>query len=81
LFPSSVKGVGGALVQRDFQRPSDCGTLVYLNCDRGLDAALDRLKASGLGGLVLGKTEVPGGHGWIACIRDTEGNHVALHEH
>ena len=22
-----------------------------------------------------------GGFGWIACVRDTEGNHVALHEH
>ena len=81
MFPSSVKGVGGCLVQREFQRPSDCGALVYLNCDKGLDAAIDRLKASGQGALVLGKQAVPGGFGWIACIRDTEGNHVALHEH
>ena len=81
MFPSSVKGVGGCLVQRDFQRPSDCGVLVYLNCDSGLDAAIARLKASGQGALVLSKREVPGGFGSIACIRDTEGNHVALHEH
>jgi predicted enzyme related to lactoylglutathione lyase len=81
MFPSSVKGVGGCLVQRDFQRPSDCGALVYLNCDNGLDDAIERLEASGQGGLVLGKTAVPGGFGWIACVRDTEGNHVALHEH
>jgi predicted enzyme related to lactoylglutathione lyase len=81
MFPSSVKGVGGCLVQRDSQRPSDHGVLIYLNCDRGLDAAVDRLKASGIGALVLSKREVPGGFGWIACVRDTEGNHVALHEH
>ena len=81
MFPSSVKGVGGCLVQRDFQRPSDCGVLVYLNCDSGLDAAIARLQASGQGALVLSKREVPGGFGWIACVRDTEGNHVALHEH
>jgi predicted enzyme related to lactoylglutathione lyase len=81
MFPSSVKGVGGCLVRRDFQRPSGNGALVYLNCDSGLDAAIERLKASGQGGLVLGKREVPGGFGWIACVRDTEGNHVALHEH
>jgi uncharacterized protein len=81
LFPSSPKGVGGGLVQRDFQRPSDCGVLVYLNCDSGLDAAIARLNESGQGKLVLGKREVPGGFGWIACVRDTEGNHVALHEH
>lgn len=81
MFPSSVKGVGGCLVQRDFQRPSENGALVYLNCDSGLDAALERLIDSGIGKLVLGKREVPGGFGWIACVRDTEGNHVALHEH
>jgi len=81
LFPSSVKGVGGTLVQRDSRRPSDGGALIYLNCDSGLDAALNRLKASGQGGLVLSKREVPGGYGWIACVRDTEGNHVALHQH
>ena len=81
MFPSSVQGVGGCLVQRDFQYPSENGALVYLNCDSGLDAAVDRLKASGQGALVLGKREVPGGFGWIACVRDTEGNHVALHEH
>ena len=81
LFPSSPAGVGGGLVQRDFQRPSDCGVLVYLNCDSGLDAAIARLQASGQGALVLSKREVPGGFGWIACVRDTEGNHVALHEH
>lgn len=81
IFPSSIKGVGGALVQRDFQRPSDSGALVYLNCDSGLDSAVERLKASGQGALVLGKREVPGRFGWIACMRDTEGNHVAHHEH
>ena len=81
MFPSSVQGVGGCLVQRDFQYPSENGALVSLNCDSGLDAAVDRLKASGHGALVLSKREVPGGFGWIACVRDTEGNHVALHEH
>ena len=77
----SLAPARGGLVQRDFQRPSDCGVMIYLNCDSGLDAALERLKASGQGGLVLSKREVPGGFGWIACVRDTEGNHVALHEH
>ena len=81
LFPSTPKGVGGGLVQRENQQPSDNGALIYLNCDTGLDAALDRLKTSGQGALILTKRAVPGGFGWIACIRDTEGNHVALHEH
>lgn len=57
MFPSSVKGVGGCLVQRDFQRPSENGALV------------------------LSKREMPGGFGCIACVRNVEGNYVALHEH
>ncbi len=81
MFSSSPTAVGGCLVRRDFQKPSDCGVLVYLNCDSGLEAALDRVKASGLGAVVLEPRAVPGGFGHIACVRDTEGNHVALHQH
>jgi uncharacterized protein len=81
MFPSTPTAVGGCLVRRDTQKPSDCGALVYLNCDSGLEAAIARVKASGLGAVVLGPQPVPGGFGHIACIRDTEGNHVALHQH
>ncbi len=81
MFPSTPTAVGGCLVRRDNQKPSDCGVLVYLNCDSGLDAALARVRASGLGAVVLGPRPVPGGFGNIACIRDTEGNHVGLHSH
>jgi uncharacterized protein len=24
---------------------------------------------------------VPGGHGYFACVRDSEGNHIGLHSH
>jgi predicted enzyme related to lactoylglutathione lyase len=81
FFPCDAKGVGGALIDRASQRPSEGGALIYLNCDGGLDAALERLRASGQGAVVLGKRAVPGGFGYVACIRDSEGNHVALHEH
>jgi predicted enzyme related to lactoylglutathione lyase len=80
LFPSSQDGVGGALVHRPSQQPSGGGTMVYLNVDGQLDAALDRALAAGAS-LLMPKTAVPGDHGHFACIRDTEGNHVGLHSH
>ncbi len=71
-------GVGGALVQRDFQQPSDAGTIVYLSCDGDLNVVIERVVAAG-GTVLLPKTPVPGGFGHFCCIQDTEGNHVGLH--
>ncbi len=81
LFASSQTGVGGALIHRDQQPPSSCGSLVYLNCDSGLASALDRMTAGKRGQVVVPITPVPGGLGIFAVIRDSEGNHVGLHEH
>jgi predicted enzyme related to lactoylglutathione lyase len=79
LFPADQEGTGGTLVKRTFQKPG-AGTMVYLNCDGDLDDVLSRVP--GAGGLVLmPKTAVPGGYGYFACFRDTEGNHVGLHSH
>jgi uncharacterized protein len=80
IFASDPKGTTGTLVKRNLQRPGRAGTMVYLNCDGDLDGVLLRLPAAG--GLVLvPKTEVAGGHGYFACIRDSEGNHIGLHSY
>jgi predicted enzyme related to lactoylglutathione lyase len=80
LFPVDETGTGGTLVKRVFHKPGATGPMVYLNCDGDLDAALARVPHAG--GLVLmPKTEVPGGYGHFACLRDTEGNHIGLHSH
>ena len=79
IFPSAKEGVGGALVQRPQQQPALDGTLVYLSTDGLLDEALARTDALG-GAILVGKTPVPGGSGHFAVIRDTEGNHVGLHD-
>ncbi|WP_263411020.1 VOC family protein [Terriglobus tenax] len=71
-------GTGGALVQRDFQKPSGQGTIVYLTCKGDLDPVLVRVTAKG-GNIIIPKTAIPGGFGHYACIRDTEGNLVGLH--
>ena len=81
LFPSSTAGVGGALVQRESQQPSACGPLVYLNVDSGLAAALERMESGKRGVVIVPITKVPGGKGFYAVVRDSEGNHVGLHEH
>lgn len=78
MFPKDEAGTGGALVQRDFQRPSEQGTIVYLSCKGDLSPVLERVVAKG-GSVLVPKTSVPGGFGHFACIRDTEGNTVGLH--
>jgi len=78
IFPYANGGTGGMLVQRRRQKPGPDGAVVYLNCNGKLDAVIGRVAATG--GLILqSKTEITGGFGWSACIRDTEGNHVGLH--
>lgn len=79
IFASEQTGTGGTLISRKYQKPG-AGTLVYLNCDGDLDDVIARVpKAGGL--ILMPKTEVPGGHGHFACIRDSEGNHIGLHSH
>jgi predicted enzyme related to lactoylglutathione lyase len=80
IFMSSKEGVGGTLVQRADQPPSDSGVLIYLNADGILADAVARVPKIG-GKVLVPITEIPGGFGRYAVLRDTEGNRIALHEH
>ena len=80
IFASDPTGTGGMLVKRSVRRPGRNGALVYLNCDGILDAVLARVSRAG-GLILMPKTEVPGGYGHFACMRDSEGNHIGLHSH
>jgi predicted enzyme related to lactoylglutathione lyase len=80
IFMSSKEGVGGTLVQRADQSPSDSGVLIYLNADGVLADAVARIPKIG-GTVLVPVTEIPGGFGRYAVLRDTEGNRIALHEH
>lgn len=53
-------------------------TLVYLHAGVSLDAALQRVIASG-GKIVMPKTTLPDGLGLMAHILDVDGNRVGLH--
>jgi predicted enzyme related to lactoylglutathione lyase len=78
LFASAVEqGVGGALVRRPGREPTESGVIVYLDADGKLDASLARVERAG-GRVVMGKTDI-GPPGFIALVRDTEGNLVGLH--
>jgi predicted enzyme related to lactoylglutathione lyase len=77
LFPYVPGGVGGALVKGPPLSPSLDGTVVYLDTRGELDACLARVSAAG-GAVLMPRTDI-GDPGFIAFIRDTEGNRVGLH--
>jgi predicted enzyme related to lactoylglutathione lyase len=79
IFPyEEGPGVGGALITDPNRKPSADGVLPYLNTTGRLDAALAAVPKA-RGEIILPKTDI-GGPGYIAVIRDTEGNLIGLHE-
>lgn len=77
IFPMADGGVGGALV-RDASHPVDGGgSVVYFDATGKLDACLDRVSGAG-GAVVQARTSI-GPAGFIALVRDSEGNTVGLH--
>jgi predicted enzyme related to lactoylglutathione lyase len=77
MFPADRPGVGGALIAAPDRKAAAEGTLIYLDATGKLDAALARVADLG-GQVVLPRTSI-GAPGFIALVRDTEGNVVGLH--
>jgi predicted enzyme related to lactoylglutathione lyase len=77
IFPASREDTSGALVQEAGRTPSTEGTLIYLDAAGRLDDCLARVARAG-GAVVSGRTDI-GDPGYVAVLRDTEGNLVALH--
>ena len=78
VFPYEAPAVSGCISLIQGHQPSTAGTVVYLNADPDLDAALARVSPAG-GKVVVPKTALPPGMGHYARIQDTEGNLVGLH--
>jgi len=79
VFSSSETGVGGCLLAGPgTPEPARQGSLVYLNAEPSLDAALARVEAAG-GRITTPKVQLPGDMGVFAHVTDTEGNRVGLH--
>ena len=74
----SREAVAGCLISDPRRQPSaDSGVLVYLDTSPDIDGCLSRAGAAG-GSVVLPRTDL-GDPGFIAIVRDSEGNHVGLH--
>lgn len=71
------QALSGALIKDSRRRPSADGSLIYLNAAGKLDACLERVAKAG-GTVLMPKTEI-GDPGFIALVRDTEGNTLGLH--
>lgn len=78
MLPADDKAVSGCLIQGEGFTPSEQGSVLYLNAEPSLDAALARASAAG-GRVALDKTALPDDLGVFAHIIDSEGNRIGLH--
>ncbi|MBD9663466.1 hypothetical protein FB547_108211 [Variovorax beijingensis] len=79
VFPYDKPGVGGALqAGANASARAGSGIRIYLDCMPSIDAVLARIEKAG-GQIVAPKSALPPGMGFIAHLRDTEGNEVGLH--
>jgi len=81
-FPmaNNAPGPPGSLVYHvEFYKPSSDGPLLYFTAHSGnLSNELSRVEASG-GTIEVTKTQITPDIGYMAVLRDTEGNRIALH--
>ena len=80
-FPwvEGAMGSSGSLVRSEFHRPSGEGVRIYFTAHSG-DVAVEAGRAEAAGGaLVMPKTLISEDIGYMAVVRDTEGNRIALH--
>lgn len=79
VFPYDNPATGGALqAGANPNALAGSGIRIYLDCMPSIDAVLARIEAAG-GQIVAPKSALPEGMGFIAHLRDTEGNEVGLH--
>ena len=79
IFAYDDPATGGCLVNGGNLKPSnDAGVRIYLDCEPSVEAAMAR--AAKAGGKVLDEcVELPQDIGFIAHVRDSEGNTIGLH--
>jgi len=76
--PGDQEHVSGAIVQHEWYTPAESGVLVYLNAGDDLEPWLVRAEAAG-GSVLIPKRQISPEQGYMAVIRDSEGNRIALH--
>lgn len=77
-FPAGMNraGCGGALVKSSQVAPGGNSIMVYFSC---ADCAVEAGRAEAAGGSVLRPKMSIGQYGFVALVRDTEGNMIGLH--
>ena len=70
--------MAGCIVQRDQMKPAADGTIIFLNADGQLDAAVDRGQGDGFKGAGSAHGD-PRRLRLLRLHQDSEGNHVGLH--
>lgn len=78
ILLSQTDGVGGAIVKSDGHKPSQNGTIVYLNGGKDLNIVLKRVESAG-GKIIQQKTIITPDIGYFALFIDSEGNKVGLY--
>ncbi|MDA8523079.1 VOC family protein [Acidovorax sp. NCPPB 4044] len=79
VFARGDGSTGGCLAAGPTRRAAgDGGVRIYLDCEPGLGAAVARVAPAG-GEVIDACIELPHGIGFIAHLRDTEGNTIGLH--
>jgi predicted enzyme related to lactoylglutathione lyase len=78
LFPGEPEGVAVQLIHGGDYKPSNNGTIVYLNGGDDLQRVANKIKANG-GTIIIPKTEIGPDMGFYAMFMDTEGNKLGLH--
>lgn len=80
VFPLDLEGYGAglALVEGTGYRPGAEGPVVYLDLVADLDEVLSRVVDAG-GTILQPKGPNEGGNGFIALLKDSEGNRLGLH--
>ncbi len=78
MFPckDNTMGAGGMIVKMEGVSPGCGGTLVYFACD---DCAVEEGRVVASGGEIIKSKFSIAPHGFIAIVKDTEGNPIGLH--
>lgn len=79
MFPVDEKeAITGCLQLSPYSKPSQDGSLVYLNASPSIDTWINRVGQAG-GKIVTPRTALPPGMGFFAIFLDSEGNRVGLY--
>src|SRR2546423_11070652 len=79
-FPADAKSgkANGCLAHSNNHKPSMDGVIIYLNANPKIQEVIDRIDKAG-GKMLMPKTHIGEGIGYMAFFMDTEGNKLGLH--